>query len=92
LANYFFPGEFSKLCLAMIYRHISKETKDHVLWLISHDYAPEDICELFDISSRSFARWKQNNHIHESAIPPPNLMQCRPGDMTHDLYTLLEEA
>jgi transposase len=80
----------------MVYRHISKEIKDRALWLISHDYAPEDICELFDISSRSFARWKRNNRIYGSVIPPPNLMQCRPrilnSDMTHDLYTLLEEA
>jgi transposase len=80
----------------MVYRHISKDLKERALWLILHEYAPEDICELFDISPRSVARWKQNNCIHGSVIPPPNPMQCHPrilnGDMTHDLYTLLEEA
>jgi transposase len=80
----------------MVYRHISKDLKECVLWLISHGYAPEDVCELFDISPRSIARWKQNDRIHGSVIPPHNPMQCRPrilnADMTHDLYTLLEEA
>ena len=80
----------------MVYRHISKDLKERVLWLVSHEYAPEDICELFDISPSSIARWKQNNRIYGSVIPPPNPMQSRPrilnGDMTHDLYTLLEEA
>jgi len=80
----------------MTFRHISKELKDRVLWLISHGYAPEDICELFDISTRSLIRWTQNNHLHGSVVPPPNPLQRRPrilnGDMTHDLYTLLEEA
>jgi transposase len=80
----------------MVYRHISKDLKERALWLISHEYAPEDISELFDISSRSITRWKQNNRLYGSVIPPPNPMQCRPrilnSDMTHDLYTLLEEA
>ena len=80
----------------MVYRHISKDLKDRALWLILHDYAPEDICELFDISQRSVARWKHNDHVYGSVIPPPNPMQGRPrllnGDMMHDLYTLLQEA
>ena len=80
----------------MVFRHISKDLKERALWLISHEYAPEDICELFDISKRSISRWRQNDRVHGSVVPPPNPMQCRPrilnGDMTHDLYTLLEEA
>jgi transposase len=80
----------------MVYCHISKDLKERVLWLISHNYAPDDICELFDIFPRSFARWKQNNRIYGSVIPPPNPMLGCPrilnSDMTHDLYTLLEEA
>ena len=80
----------------MVYRPISKDLKDHALWLISHGYAPEDICELFNISRRSITRWKQNDRHHGSVIPPPNPIQCRPrilnNNMTHDLCTLLEEA
>lgn len=80
----------------MVFRHISKDLKERVLWLIEHGYAPEDICELFDISARSIDRWRQNVRVHGSVIPPPNPMQSRPrilnNDMTHDLYTLLEEA
>jgi transposase len=92
----FFPVDSANSTTIMVYHHISKDLKERALWLISHDYAPEDICELFDISSRSVARWKQNDRIYGSVKPPPNPMQCRPrllnGDMTHDLYTLLEEA
>lgn len=80
----------------MVYRHISKDMKERALWLISDGYAPEDICELFDISQRSVTRWKQNDRLYGTIIPPHNPMQCRPrilnGDMTHDLYTLLQEA
>lgn len=80
----------------MVYRHISKDLKERALWLIAHGYAPEDICDIFDISQRSITRWKQNDRLYGSVIPPPNPMQSRPrilnGDMTHDLYTLLEEA
>lgn len=84
--------------MAYRHRHISKDMKERALWLISHGYAPEDICELFDISPRSVFRWKQNDHAYgsQAVIPPLNPIQCRPrllnGDMTHDLYTLLEEA
>ena len=91
-----FGGDPANSDTTKVYRHISKDLKDRVLWLIEHGYAPEDICDLFDISARSIARWRQNVRIHGSVIPPPNPMQCRPrilnGDMTHDLYTLLEEA
>jgi len=94
--NFFFPSESGKFRRVMVYRHISKDLKERALWLISHGYAPEDICELFDISQRSIARWKQNDRLYGSVIPPPNPMQCPPrilnGDMTHDLYMLLEEA
>jgi transposase len=89
-------GGSSKFRVSMVFRHISKDLKDRALWLISHGYAPEDICELFDISTRSITRWRQNDLIYGSIIPPPNPMQCHPhilnADMTHDLYTLLEEA
>ena len=80
----------------MVFRHISKDLKERALWLIAHEYAPDDICEFFDISQRSIARWRHNDRVHGSVIPPPNPMQSRPrllnADMTHDLYTLLEEA
>jgi hypothetical protein len=47
--NNFFPGESGKLRhINMVYRHISKDMKEHTLWLISHGYAPEDICELLN--------------------------------------------
>jgi transposase len=96
LVNNVLLGESGKLRLVMVYCHISKDLKEHVLWLILHGYAPEDICELIDISQRSITRWKHNDCIYGSVIPPPNPMQSHPcilnGNMTHNLYMLLEEA
>jgi hypothetical protein len=80
----------------MVYRPISKNLKDCALWLISHGYAPKDIYDLFNISGRSLDRWRQNDCIYGSVIPPPNPMHCCPRilnpDITHNLYTLLKEA
>ncbi len=45
---------FGKLCNLMVYCHISKDLKECALWLISHGYAPGDICELFDISKKCY--------------------------------------
>ena len=94
--NKFLPSDSGKFQNNVVYCPISKDLKDCALWLISHGYAPEDICKLFDISRRSIIRWKQNDCFHGSVIPPPNPIQCRPcilnNDMTHDLCTLLEEA
>ena len=78
------------------YRLISKDVKERVLWLIDHQYAPDDICEIFGISARSIRRWKANYRIHGSVAPPPTLLRGQPrilnADMTHDLNTLLLEA
>jgi len=89
-------GEPDKFHLSMVFRHISKDLKERALWLILHGYAPEDVCELFDISPSSVGRWKHNNRVYGSVIPPPNPIQCHPrilsGNMMDDLYRLLEEA
>ena len=96
LVNKFLPSDSGKFWNNMVYCPISKDLKDHALWLISHGYAPEDICELFDISKRSITRWKQNDRHHGFIIPPPNPIQCCPcilnNNMTHGLCMLLEEA
>src|SRR5208283_399629 len=80
----------------MVYRAISKDIKDRVIWLIDHDYAPPDVCEFFGISERSIARWKKNQNVYGSPVAPPPLHRGRPrllnADMTHDLFTLLQEA
>ena len=59
-------------------------------------YAPADICEIFGISFRSLQRWQRNQDLYGNPLPPrlPLLGRRRilNADMTHDLYTLLEEA
>ena len=54
------PG---KLHPIMVYHHINKDLKECVLWLTLHGYAPEDICELFDTSQRSIARWNVTGQL-----------------------------
>ena len=80
----------------MVYRNISQDVKERALWLIAHNYAPEDICELFDISPSSLKRWRRNDRIHGSVKPPTNPNRGRPrilnSNMTHDLYTLISKA
>ena len=91
---FFFPVAIRDLPNRMAnYRLISKDVKERVLWLIDHQYAPDDIC---GISKRSIRHWKANYRIHGSVAPPPSPLQGRPrilnGDMTHDLNTLLLEV
>ena len=51
--NKFLLSDSGKFQNNMVYRPISKDLKDCALWLISHEYAPKDICKLFNISRRS---------------------------------------
>jgi transposase len=80
----------------MVNRAISKDIRERVIWLVEHGYAPPDICEIFGISDRTLRRWRRNNDTYGTPLPPPPLQRGRPhtlnNDMTHDLYTLLEEA
>jgi len=77
-------------------RSISKDLKERALWLIAHNYVPLEVCDMFDVSERSIRLWKANQHIYGTVILPPNPKQGRPrilnADMTHDLYTLNQEA
>jgi len=37
----------------MVFRHISTDLKERALWLLEHDYIPEDVCEILGISHSS---------------------------------------
>ena len=80
----------------MVYRHISDDIKYRALWLWNNNYVKEDICGILGISESSLYRWRENLADYDSIAPPPNPNRGRPRilntDMTHDLYTLLEEA
>jgi transposase len=80
----------------MPFRHISKDIKDRALWLIENGYARDDVAEILGVSIASIYRWKNNDEHYGSVIPPPLAPRGRPRilnpDMTHDLYTLIEEA
>jgi transposase len=80
----------------MVYKHISKDLKERALWLLEHDYIPTDVSDIFGVSERSLQRWRANQAVYGTVIPPPNPTHGRPrklnSDMTHDLFVLLEEA
>lgn len=80
----------------MVYRKISEDLKRRALWLWDNGYVREDICDILGVSESSLDRWRNNMESYSSVLPPPNPNQGRPrilnADMTHDLYTLLEEA
>jgi transposase len=80
----------------MVFRAISNDIRERVLWLIDHGYAAPDICEIFGISDRSLCHWQQNTLLYGSPLPPPPLQRGRQRilnpEVTHDLYTLAEEA
>ncbi|KAJ7105262.1 hypothetical protein C8R44DRAFT_531000, partial [Mycena epipterygia] len=80
----------------MVFRKISKDLKDRILYLLDNNYIPEDVCDIFDVSPRSLTRWRNNRQQFGSVVPPPNPDHGRPrilnADMTHDLITLNGEA
>jgi transposase len=80
----------------MVYKHISKDLKERALWLLEYNYIPADVSDIFGVSERSLQRWKANQAQYGSVVPPALAVRGRPrilnADMTHDLFTLLEEG
>lgn len=54
----------------MVFRKISKDVKDQAINLCYQGLIPRDICDILGISSRSLSRWRQNQEIHGSTLPP----------------------
>ena len=58
----------SNILVNMVYRMISKDIRERVLWLINHRYATADICVIFGISYRSLQHWQCNQALISSAF------------------------
>jgi len=82
----------------MVYRYISEDIKNRVIFLLDSGDLPDeyDVAEIFGVSERSISRWRSNIEHYGSVIPPSNPSRGRPrilnADQTHDLFTLLQEA
>ena len=80
----------------MVFRHISKDIKDCILWLRGNGYITDDISDMFGVSLQSIQRWQSNFNQYGSVIPPQNPLQGRPhtlnADQRHDLFTMLDES
>ncbi|KAK0464069.1 hypothetical protein IW261DRAFT_1347456 [Armillaria novae-zelandiae] len=70
----------------MIFCHISKDLKEHVLWLYQNDFIDDDVASLLDVSEQQYG----------SAIPPLNPFQgCPPlhhAEAMNDLISLSHES
>ncbi|EIN09579.1 hypothetical protein PUNSTDRAFT_33903, partial [Punctularia strigosozonata HHB-11173 SS5] len=80
----------------MPFRKISSDIKERALWLIEHEYAPSEICDILGFSLASLRRWRRNRRLHGSLHPPRNPNRGRPtlitSDIRRDMYMLLSEA
>ena len=53
----------------MIHPCISKDLNEHALWLILHGYAPDNICELLDISlSKQWAGQNRSGYFDANIL------------------------
>ncbi|KAK0224842.1 hypothetical protein EDD85DRAFT_981010 [Armillaria nabsnona] len=52
----------------MVYRHISKDIKEHTLWLLEHDFIPSEVAHLLGVSQHSMQRWQNNVALHGSDL------------------------
>jgi hypothetical protein len=81
---------------SMVFRHISKDIKERVLWLRGNGYITDDICNMFGVSLRSIQRWQSNLDQYGSVVPPKNPLQGCPrtldADQRHDLLSMLDES
>jgi hypothetical protein len=73
----------------MVYKHISKDLKEHALWLLKYNYIPSDISKKIGVSEQSLQCWRVNQAEYGTVLPPP-LAICHHhcilnSDMTHDL-------
>ncbi|KLO04016.1 hypothetical protein SCHPADRAFT_917931 [Schizopora paradoxa] len=65
----------------MVFRHISTDIKERLVYLADEGYAREDILEFLGVSESSFWRWKRN-------IRRPRLLTA---EATQDIYQLMLE-
>ena len=62
----------------MVFRKISKDVKDRAIDLHYQGLILHDIRDLLGISLRSLSRWKRNQEVYGSTLPPPTHLAGRP--------------
>ena len=76
--------DFASSDSEMVFCHISTDLKERALWLLEHDYIPEDVCETLGISWSSIYHWKCNQAEYGDVVPSQNPLQGRPCLLTAD--------
>ena len=62
----------------MVFQKISKDIKDWAIVLYYQGFIPQDICNLLWILPRSLSRWRHNQEIYGSTLPPLAYMAGHP--------------
>jgi transposase len=64
--------------IAIVFRHISQDLKERVLWLLENDFIPNDVADIFGVSRRSIYHWQANIENYGSVDRPRNPLHGRP--------------
>ena len=56
---------------------LAKEVKECTLWLLDHDYIPEDVAEILGVSKRSVARWRRARWSIYAHVSKQKNIECR---------------
>ena len=79
----------------MVFRKISKDLKEHALWMWENEFEVGMIEEVLGVSERSLRRWRRNEEDFGSVIPPHNPLQGRPrtltAEQTYALFARINE-
>lgn len=62
----------------MVFHNISSDIKERAIWLLDHDYIPEDVASILGVSRRSIGHWTNNIEEFGTVVPPPNPNRGRP--------------
>jgi hypothetical protein len=88
-----FDAEQVLVChnLAMGFRAISPDLKQHALWLLDNGYLHSDICSVLNISQSSLQCWANNLKAHNHVLPPYNPLQGPPWILSGiQMYVVME--
>lgn len=80
----------------MVFRRISEDLKQRVLFLYESGWIPQDICDVMGVSERSLYRWAANVREYGTVARPHQPIQGRPrrldSEQTEELLAVVQDA
>ncbi|KAF9648404.1 hypothetical protein BDM02DRAFT_3096536 [Thelephora ganbajun] len=71
----------------MVFRKISKDIKNWAISLYNQGLVPRDIRDLLGISSRSLSRWRHNEEVYGSTLPPLEILHKAASERDEELHS-----